>query len=752
MEVLRLLTKDYELTVRADGVDAAYKKASLRNTSIESSTEYGFLGENVISFELATAFGNKLELPLSNVSFNIPSHPVFFENKDYYFDVFFNGSVDEAPVIYTSLEEVKKSFISRKIHDNYFLTGAINYRNDIGKSDFIVRYKTNGKLIQHTLSFEVFPVKLDYKSSYKSIIVDINNEFSSLVFDILKKTYSGFKNGDDVTNDIIWWSIFGRLYKDLIFSAKLILNRPHNRLIQDSFYIKADRIRELNYDLEEQVSEHKCNAQKYFSVQKERLTIDNFENQFFKYSIFFVYRKFNITKNKILNINERKTTDEFKVELNLIEKEFSAIINNPFFKQISDFKGLKQESLILHRATGYSTLFRTLIILKRGIDFLDGVNNIELKNIAELYEIWCFIEMKNMIQRILNKTPEEVNLAEILVNGFNLQMKEGTNSKISFIKQNGDLVELFHELKYTKSISGNTLSHTVDQKPDIVLRITKKDFKENITLTYLFDAKYRLAPDSEISVQDCPPEDAINQMHRYRDAIFYQDHQESERPKKEIIGAFVLFPGANEINEVKEQYFHKSIKKVNIGAYPLVPGMKKYINNSLLIDFLTNILVEKETLQILNEDIAPYKALKYEEPDSLVLAGFVSNVNQANYFLSGNATIYHMPIYKKDGSFNTVRHLDKLKYFCPIINGVSEYYEIEDVKVMQRKDIFDYGHLLFKNTNDTYLVFSLKNKRILNKKIETSIGGNRVFRYARLSELNTSNTILDFNKAHLEVG
>jgi hypothetical protein len=38
------------------------------------------------------------------------------------------------------------------------------------------------------------------------------------------------------------------------------------------------------------------------------------------------------------------------------------------------------------------------IILRRGIDFLDGVNKIELKNIADLYQIWSFIEIKNMIK------------------------------------------------------------------------------------------------------------------------------------------------------------------------------------------------------------------------------------------------------------------------------------------------------------------------------------------------------------------
>jgi hypothetical protein len=751
MDLLRITTNDYELTVRADGVDASFRRAALRNTSIENSTAYSFAGGSVDRFELATNTNNELGNQLTDSAFNLATHPVFFENKDYYFDIVFRNQTDAEPVIHSSLQEVKKSFISRKVNDKYFLTGAINYRNDIGKSDFVIRYKREGISISQKLSFEVFPVKLDYKSDYKSIIADINKEFSSLVFDVLKKTYTGFKEGSEINNDIIWWGVFGQLYKDIIGSAKLILNKPHNRLIRDNYFSKADRIRNLNYELEEQIAEHRENTQKYYRVERKTLTTNTFENQFFKYSIFYVLQKFFSIKNKLVNVSGLRMSTEFRADLEQIEKEFSVITHHPFFKQITEFKGMKQESLVLQKASGYSSLFRSWIILKRGIDFLDGVNKIELKSIADLYQIWCFIEMKNMIQKILNKKPEEINLAEILVDGFTIQLKSGRSSKVSFKKDNGDLIELFHELRYTDKISDNTLSHTVNQEPDIVLRITKNDLKENLQFTYLFDAKYRLVSDDTENRKDFPPDEAINQMHRYRDAIFYQDNQESNKPKKEVIGAYVLFPGADDADEVENLYFQKSIVKVNIGAYPLIPGSKKNRNSSLLYDFLKRTLEVKESLNILNEDVISYKAMKYEDPDAFVLAGFVSNTNQKKYFISGIAKIYHIPVYRPNGSMITIRNLDKLRYFCPVINGVTEYYEITDIKVIPRRDIFDRSEVgMFRDDGASYFVFSLNNRKLLPNRIESVVGGNRVFRYAKLSELRSSLTINDFNKTAQE--
>lgn len=752
MDLLRITTNDYELTVRADGVDTSFRRASLRNTSIENSTEYSFSGGSVNKFELAANINNELKNQLIDSAFNIATHPVFFENKDYYFDIVFHNPTDAEPAINSSLQEIKRSFISRKVNDKYFLTGAINYRNDIGKSDFVIRYKREGILIRQKLSFEVFPVKLDYKSDYKSIIADINKEFSSLVFDVLKKTYTGFKEGNEINNDIIWWGVFGRLYKDIISSAKLILNKPHNRLIRDNYFSKADRIRNLNHDLEEQIAENRENTQKYYRVERKTLTNNTLENQFFKYSVFYVLQKFIFIKNKFLKISELKMSDEFKSELEQIEKEFSVITHHPFFIQINEFRGMKQESLVLQKASGYSSLFRSWIILKRGIDFLDGVNKIELKNIADLYQIWCFIEMKNMIQKILNKKPEEINLAEILIDSFTIQVRSGKSSKVSFKKDNGDLIELFHELKYTGNISDNTLSHTVSQEPDIVLRIAKNDLKEILQFTYLFDAKYRLVSDDTENGKDFPPDDSINQMHRYRDAIFYQDSLKSNKPKKEVIGAYVLFPGSDNAKEVESLYFQKSIANVNIGAYPLIPGTRKNNNSSLLQKFLKTTLEIKDSLSILEEEVIPYKALKYEEPDALVIAGFISDENQKKYFSSGNAKIYHLPVNKPGGKINTIRNLNKLKYFSPIINGITEYYEIIDIKVIPRRDVFDIAEEgMYRDDNASYFVFTLSNNKNLAKRIESAAGGNRIFRYAKLSELSNSKTINDFNKVVQEI-
>ena len=58
---------------------------------------------------------------------------------------------------------------------------------------------------------------------------------------------------------------------------------------------------------------------------------------------------------------------------------------------------------------------------------------------------------------------------------------------------------------------------------------------------------------------------------------------------------------------------------------------------------------------------------------------------------------------------------------------------------------------MFRYDDASYFVFSFNNKKLLTNRIETAVGGNRVFRYAKFSELRSSLTINDFNKTAQEV-
>jgi hypothetical protein len=725
MQIIKVEHIDFDLVIECNNLETTFNKAQKKQSQILTATSY-LVNEGNISIH---NFESKSLVPLNSDK----TYPLIFENKDYFIGITFkNKALVQSPYIYSKLKEVEEKFFYRE--ELGFLAGTINFGNDLGKSNIIVRYTKGHKLQEINFQFEVFPTKLNYRSDYEKIVSDIEKEYPYLVLDFLKKTYTSFKTGHSPNTDLIWWQVFGGLYNEFIQSSKFILNKPHSRIIRQTKYVKADRINKWTTTLEEEYSQFKHLPNKNYRSEYKTLSTNTAENKFFKHAVSQTLRRFTKVKSFIEKRFSNSITDPFKVELNSIEKQFETISANPFFRTIDEFQGIKQESLVLQKATGYSTIYKSWIMLNSGLKFLEGIQKIELKNIADLYQIWCFLEIKNVLQNLLGKdNPDDVDLAEIQIDDFVFKIERGVKSKVSFNKTNDEIIDLFHDFSYDTSESQNVKSFTVNQRPDIVLRITKNDLKEKYVLTYLYDAKYRLASDEKEGSPDLPTEDSINQMHRYRDAIYYVN-KEKVKPEKEVIGAYILFPGSGEIETIKNLDYYKSIESVNIGAFPLRPN--DYTNRSLLEDHLKTI-IGLDTESVLN-DVSPQKESSYESPNPYVLIGFVPSENHMLCFENNESPFYFSGT-KKPTKFG----FKNLKYFAPYIKekGVKDYYEILDYQITERKNIFKRNHPLYKDESDERLVIRLGQKYQIDKgkflKISDGSIGQIPYRYTNLKNIRT---------------
>ena len=247
----------------------------------------------------------------------------------------------------------------------------------------------------------------------------------------------------------------------------------------------------------------------------------------------------------------------------------------------------------------------------------------------------------------------------------------------------------------------NVESRTVPQKPDIVLQLTKNDLQRGMKMTYLFDAKYRISDRTNEGV-DTPPDDAINQMHRYRDAIYYKDYSSKEL-KKEVVGGYILFPGNGQRTDIEVSKFYKAIGEVNIGAFPLRPNDEE--NRTLLEQFIQG-LIGRASVEILDDSI-PQKGLYYtqEEPKDAVymILTIDKDVNEGfETIINGLATSIVMG---KKGIDKT-EDIQTIRYIAPIIPGghIQGYYKVVRAN-LKRVDDADYPiRILFEVEDWTPLV------------------------------------------------
>lgn len=673
MELLTIRHRDFELSIECTKFDVIWEKArnNIGKEALLSSYSWSDGVESVVFLK-----GSDKEMPIEQ---NVPAQAVFFDNTDYPVWVDFKDYVKDA-----QFGSILQGDNERFTFHRHILAGYLNYGNEIGRSEIRLIYKAGSETRRFSFSFEVLSSKLDYHKHWKAIIEDIEREYRMLSLDYMRRTFHGFtpdKNGE--TPEIVWWSIFTGEQQKFIKACKNIIERPRRRLHGHQTCLKADKLRHLPVSIENELAEHRLEPAYLYRVEEQIHTNDTPENRFLKFSLAQITNKYEALKKQIESV--KGVSEAMKSEMQAVSTTLKRLQSNPFFRTIGRFKGLNQESLVLQKASGYSQVYRTWNMLRRAYSLNDGIYRLQTKDIATLYEIWCFIEVSHIVKEQLHLNDEDIDHHNRMeMNGlFTWELGKGEHSRILFKKDNVELAELVYNPTSTENDNNSTgikelVTKTVPQKPDIVLRLTKNDLQEGMKLTYLFDAKYRIG--GKVRGVDVPPDDAINQMHRYRDAIYYKDYS-SDALKKEVIGGYILFPGDGELTEVEVSNFYKSIAEVNIGAFPLRP--KDEYNRKLLEHFIEGLINTKSQETI--SRVIPQKGT-FVDVGNRVLIGLVGNSIRRGYtqsFLDGTATLYYT-----GKQFPTTIALQNLHFFMPYIKGqgIRDVYEIVRVRTITAKE------------------------------------------------------------------
>lgn len=657
MELLRIEHQDFTLTVESTQFQRMWEKgvSILGGAKLISSYRWSEGVEHVLLMH------DDAEREIVK---DIAVEAMFFEQTDYSVWVDFTNSKVTKAWFDSPRKDVNDRFSWKE--SKQLLAGFLNYGNEIGRADMPICYTVNGVQKKFVFSYDVISAKLDYHQDWKIILQDIEAEYRMLSLDYLKRTYHGIKEEQGESYDIIWWNIFGGLQEQFLRTVHNIIDRPRHRLKAIETYKRADQIRRLTPQLEQQLAEHRKEETRLYRVEEQQSTYNTPENRFLKHALLTVQKRYSALAERVL-LQDTRMADTHRDRIARTRDELNRLSRHPFFRTVGPFDGIKQESLVLQKDVNYSKVFRIYTILQKSFSLNDGLYRMETKDIATLYEIWCFIRVEKVVKELTDTEPEQQSRTE-MSGLFSYSLGKGEHSKIIFKKDDVTLAELVYNPRHSdkddiKGI-GELESKTVPQKPDIVLQLTKDDLQEGMKLTYLFDAKYRLEKDGS---NDVPPDDAINQMHRYRDAIYYNNKHHDEKIKKEVIGGYILFPGRMD----EASRFRRSIDEVNIGAFPMRPGDNQH---ELLSDFIKDLL-NKHAVEIV-EQVIPQKGTTLEIKNR-VLVGVVKSDNpQYENFKDGTASFYY-----SGDTFPTTIPLDGIDYFAPYIpdKGIRDLYLVSGI-------------------------------------------------------------------------
>lgn len=678
-EVLRFVHPDYEVIVRTQDISYSWKrfKGRINHTRITnpelvepdkycrytSKDSCKLCLYNPIA-ECKTDDKVVVKFPESKEWDNL--WPVIFETCKYQVRLLFHGLDKESmPEIRHVRKDVEDSFFYDEElngRDEKSLTGELDFINEPGVFKLDFSYQKNGIRKEAYVTFDVVSPKLDTKNDYKSLLREVNKEYEDVIYRYLSITLQQFARGP-LNSDATWMAAFQSVVDDYIKNVKRVIQNPHSQIAIYRTSRKAEQIKFWTPTMEERYGEVKKEGKLeecYFDYNEVRSTQNTMENRFVKHTLQTIGKRVSTVITTILNATQEELSERHRQMWKDYQTSLNKLAKHPFFKSIGRFDGMNHESLVLQSRSGYQQIYKAWLKLKRGIALYHGAANIGTLQIWEIYELWCFIKMKKLVAEVLGidkgKPSHEQLITEpkgTLLNPFEKSSSEHVveyhypkaeetdtdERKAELTAHEGDVVTLHYQHTFSRSSGKDGYgmginTATTEQRPDIVLNIRKASGE--VVLTYLYDAKYRVINDKKLDADfeeqdmsenmempggDYPPTDAVNQMHRYRDAIYYSKEHEPYR-SKEVIGGYILFPGRGDDKYVKKRYYSESVESVNIGAFPLLPN-----SYSLLRRHLEDILLRYTSSEVHVAKAKPQRTLAYvteEEkagmlPDDLVM-------------------------------------------------------------------------------------------------------------------------------------
>lgn len=458
--------------------------------------------------------------------------------------------------------------------------GVLNFGSQIGRSRFVIEIAGQPHL---TFEVEVFPSKIDYQTDYVALRDDLEMLQRGLIASYLRATYQQSHSvSEELASTSSWLAILASVMDDLTTAVAFVREHPYRHTKHWPTRLKASKITRvtpatrnaLRIENAGSVSSFSDAADIYLPTAKARYTLDTPEHRWLAFHLQHAVRAI----QRIIDRLPHRTTPRQRVireHLDAWRHELRMLLRKPPFQALAHQTKRPLPSLTLQRAPGYREAYQACLALRNGLSLASGSILLSIKDLYLLYEYWCFI---TLLRLLADLSGDETPLARLLIthqNGLDLHLRKGQRQTFTFRGQEEKHVVCTYNPRY----SGR--GYLVPQQPDFALTVLSPSHPAR---RYILDAKYRLNQSPGYIRRfgiPGPPVDALNALHRYRDAIL--DEESDGGPnKRTVLQAIALFPYREPDPGVFAQsQLNNALKDVGVGAIPLLPNATEHLKTWL---------------------------------------------------------------------------------------------------------------------------------------------------------------------------
>jgi hypothetical protein len=270
--------------------------------------------------------------------------------------------------------------------------------------------------------------------------------------------------------------------------------------------------------------------------------------------------------------------DATQAELSHLEQQVSELLRVAPFVEAKGDPPAGFASLQLLSSPGYREAYKACLILSLGLRLTGGPVRLSLKDLSVLYEYWCYLAILKIVAGATGRKIPARQLLAVEQDGLRVLLQKGKEKTVPFELSEGRRVAVTYNPRFQSE------PLLVAQQPDFVLSLFDRDWP---TVGLVVDAKYRVDSSPEFVERygsPGPPDDAVNVLHRYRDAILDIDRTSSStaHPMRTVIQGLAIFP----YREARPGTYSSSrlwmaVRRLGIGAIPALPGHCQYLQEWL---------------------------------------------------------------------------------------------------------------------------------------------------------------------------
>ena len=454
------------------------------------------------------------------------------------------------------------------------VAGTVDFGGQIGRSTFVVAV---GGVEEVAFDVDIVPTKAAW-DDVEAMRAEVDEALAGLAFEYLRATASPAAATSDPPRRTTWLTLVRRALPTLDAALDHIAAHPRRDLLREPTLVRAERVQRPDAALRASVRQRRgagplqslrsgVPVRARLVERRARVTLDTPEHRWLRARIEAARRTL-----AALHADEARRPRSARrarvlAEMADAEGRLARLLRLAPLAAASPGPPLAPTPRLL-TAPGYAEAHVACQSLTLSLRLAAGPVPHATSDLWTLYEMWAYLTVVRAVARVLEQPIPAHAFFRAEHRGIRFLLRRGRRHGIAF-ERDGQRVTVTYNPRFPARAG------LLAQRPDVLLTVERGDS----TRRFVLDAKYRRDDSAGYARRHGapgPPESALGDLHRYRDAIV------TAAGERTVEQAVALFPYREpEPGVFAASKLWTAVAAVGVGALPLLPGETSYLERWL---------------------------------------------------------------------------------------------------------------------------------------------------------------------------